>query len=104
MSNGGVAAEGFIGALPNLEVGCIDRQPGRWRCSCSDCHGHHRSPGRPDEDRGPAPAVPGVNRFERTAYVVNPRRNTVQGAKARPNLGSLRDVPDHDYVVTGPEG
>lgn len=41
--------------------------------------------------------------FEGVAYFVNPRRETVQGAKAWPSLSSLPEVPDHVYVMTGAE-
>lgn len=37
------------------------------------------------------------------AYFINPRRETVQGAKAWPSLSSLPEVPEHVYVMTGAE-
>jgi acetate---CoA ligase (ADP-forming) len=36
-----------------------------------------------------------------TAWFVNPRRETVQGEKAYPNLSALPGVPDHVDVMTG---
>src|SRR5690349_10656759 len=39
--------------------------------------------------------------FKGAKYFVNPRRDTVQGAKAWPTLGVLPEVPDHVYVMTG---
>lgn len=36
-----------------------------------------------------------------TVWLVNPRRETVQGAQAYPSLSALPGVPDHVYVVTG---
>lgn len=41
--------------------------------------------------------------FQGTAYFINPRRETVQGAKAWPSLTSLPEVPDHVYLMTGAE-
>lgn len=41
--------------------------------------------------------------FEGSVYFINPRRETVQGAKAWPSLSSLPEVPDHAYVMTGGE-
>lgn len=41
--------------------------------------------------------------FAGTAYFVNPRRETVQGAKAWPSLTELPEVPDHVYIMTGAE-
>jgi acetate---CoA ligase (ADP-forming) len=41
--------------------------------------------------------------FPGTAYFVNPRRETVQGAKAWPSLTELPEVPDHVYIMTGAE-
>ncbi|WP_051613531.1 acetate--CoA ligase family protein [Rhodococcus sp. UNC23MFCrub1.1] len=37
------------------------------------------------------------------AYFINPRRETVQGAKAWPSLSSLPEVPEHVYIMTGAE-
>ncbi|MBX7449274.1 acetate--CoA ligase family protein [Mycolicibacterium sp. 3033] len=37
------------------------------------------------------------------AYFINPRRDTVQGAKAWPSLSALPEVPEHVYVMTGAE-
>jgi acyl-CoA synthetase (NDP forming) len=41
--------------------------------------------------------------FKGAKYFVNPRRDTVQGAKAWPALSALPEVPDHVYVMTGAE-
>lgn len=37
------------------------------------------------------------------AYFINPRRETVQGAKAWPSLSALPEVPEHVYIMTGAE-
>ncbi|MGR3716956.1 MAG: CoA-binding protein, partial [Thermohalobaculum sp.] len=34
-------------------------------------------------------------------YVVNPKRNDVQGARAYPSLRDLPEVPEHVYVLLG---
>jgi len=39
--------------------------------------------------------------FTGPTYFINPRRETVQGAKAWPSLSSLPEVPDHVYIMTG---
>ncbi|QFU89870.1 acetate--CoA ligase family protein [Amycolatopsis sp. YIM 10] len=41
--------------------------------------------------------------YRGTAWFVNPRRETVQGERAYPNLSALPGVPDHVYVMTGAE-
>ncbi|MDF3311465.1 acetate--CoA ligase family protein [Rhodococcus sp. T2V] len=41
--------------------------------------------------------------FSGATYFVNPSRKTVQGEKAWPSLGSLPRVPDHVFIMTGPE-
>lgn len=41
--------------------------------------------------------------FTGSAYYINPRRETVQGAKAWPSLSALPEVPDLVYVMTGAE-
>lgn len=41
--------------------------------------------------------------FKDPVYFVNPRRETVQGAKAWPSLSALPEVPDHVYIMTGAE-
>src|SRR5690606_27822148 len=38
--------------------------------------------------------------FEGAIYPVNPRRATVQGEQAWPDLASLPEVPDHVFVLT----
>lgn len=41
--------------------------------------------------------------YRGNAYFVNPRRETVQGAKAWPSLTALPEVPEHVYIMTGAE-
>jgi acetate---CoA ligase (ADP-forming) len=41
--------------------------------------------------------------YKGRAYFVNPTRDTVQGAQAWQSLSTLPEVPDHVYVMTGPE-
>jgi acyl-CoA synthetase (NDP forming) len=41
--------------------------------------------------------------FTGTAYLINPRRETVQGVKAWPSVTDLPEVPDHVYIMTGAE-
>lgn len=41
--------------------------------------------------------------YRGTAWFVNPRRETVQGERAYPNLSALPGVPEHVYVMTGAE-
>lgn len=41
--------------------------------------------------------------FKGQAYFINPRRETVQGAKAWPSLSALPEVPDLVYIMTGAE-
>jgi acetate---CoA ligase (ADP-forming) len=41
--------------------------------------------------------------FGGAKYFINPRRETVQGAKAWPSLSALPEVPDHVYIMTGAE-
>lgn len=41
--------------------------------------------------------------FAGAMYFINPRRETVQGVKAWPNLSALPEVPDLVYVMTGAE-
>lgn len=39
--------------------------------------------------------------FAGAQYFINPRRETVQGAKAYPSLSALPEIPDHAYIMTG---
>lgn len=39
--------------------------------------------------------------YQGATYLVNPRRDTVQGVRAWPSLSALPEVPDHVYVMTG---
>lgn len=41
--------------------------------------------------------------FAGNTYFINPRRETVQGVKAWPNLTALPEVPDHVFIMTGAE-
>ncbi|WP_431710574.1 acetate--CoA ligase family protein [Glutamicibacter uratoxydans] len=41
--------------------------------------------------------------FEGATYFINPRRETVQGAKAWPSLGALPETPDLVFIMTGAE-
>lgn len=41
--------------------------------------------------------------FQGSTYFINPRRETVQGAKAWPSLSALPEVPDLVFIMTGAE-
>jgi acetate---CoA ligase (ADP-forming) len=41
--------------------------------------------------------------WQGTIYPVNPRRDSVQGERAWPDLASLPERPDHVFILTGAE-